>query len=348
MEFLEDRQMSQADLARRMQRPLKTINEIVNGKAAITPETAIQLERVLGMPASFWNNREADYREDLARIDERRDLARHVDWLKDFPIKELVKQHLLPETNDKIQELRELLKFLAVSSPDAWDAQQAVNSALLRQSTIFTASPNAVAAWLRWGELEAGAINCEPYQRDRFLATLHQVRTITREKDPAVFVPELRRICAAAGVAVVFIPELPRTRASGAAKWVSSTKALIQLSLRGKSDDLLWFSFFHEAGHLLLHGRKLAFVHNDKGRAENQFKDVKEEEADRFARDFLISPADYQRIVATHNTSTRIIAKFAEEIGIAPGIVVGRLQHDGFVPPNFCNQLKVRFEWADD
>src|SRR2546430_1640691 len=224
--FLENRQMAQADLARRMQRPLKTINEIVKGKAAITPETAIQLERVLGMPASFWNNREANYREDLARIAEREDLEGRVEWLRTFPM------------------------------------------------------------------------------------------------------PEVQRLCAEAGVAVVFIPELPNTRASGAAKWLSPTKALIQLSLYGKSDDKLWFSFFHEAGHLLFHGRKLTFVHDENSKAENQFKDVKEEEADRFARDFLIPPAEYRRIAATHNTSTRIISKFAEEIGIAPGIVVGRLQHD--------------------
>ncbi len=347
LEFLEDRQMAQADLARRMHRPLKTINEIVKGKAAITPETAIQLERVLGMPASFWNNREANYREDLARIAERKDLEGRVEWLRTFPLQDLIKHRLISDTADKVLQLRELLRFLAVSSPDAWDAQQAVTSALLRQSPIFAASPDAVAVWLRWGELQASEIECQPYDREQFLSALTNVRPLTRD-NPQVFVPEVQRLCAEAGVAVVFIPELPKTRASGAAKWLSPTKALIQLSLYGKSDDKLWFSFFHEAGHLLLHGRKLTFVHDENSKAENQFKDVKEEEADRFARDFLIPPAEYRRIAATHNTSTRIISNFAAEIGIAPGIVVGRLQHDGLVPMNYCNKLKQPLRWVND
>ena len=49
VEALEERDMTQAELARRMARPLKTISEIATGKAAITPETAIQLERALGI-----------------------------------------------------------------------------------------------------------------------------------------------------------------------------------------------------------------------------------------------------------------------------------------------------------
>src|SRR5437588_7928634 len=120
LELLQEVEMTQVDLARRTSRPLKTINEIVKGKTAITPETAIQFERVFGMPARFWLSLESNYREDLARIAERRELGQYLDWLKQFPVTELMKYGHIPYTNDKIQQIRELLKFFSVSSPDAW------------------------------------------------------------------------------------------------------------------------------------------------------------------------------------------------------------------------------------
>ncbi|MEY2914970.1 MAG: hypothetical protein RLZZ184_4279 [Cyanobacteriota bacterium] len=78
LEVLEHRGMTQAELAERTGRPKKTINEIIKGKAAITPETALQLERVFNIPASFWNNRERHYREFLAQKEEKKRLAKQV------------------------------------------------------------------------------------------------------------------------------------------------------------------------------------------------------------------------------------------------------------------------------
>ena len=57
-----------AELAESTGRPRKTINEIIAGKAEITAETALQLERVLGIPASFWNNLERNYQESLPLV----------------------------------------------------------------------------------------------------------------------------------------------------------------------------------------------------------------------------------------------------------------------------------------
>ena len=85
-EVLEEIGIPQKELAERTGRPVKTINEIVKGKAAITPETALQLERALGVPASFWNGRERRYRELLARQREARRLQRQVTWIENFPI----------------------------------------------------------------------------------------------------------------------------------------------------------------------------------------------------------------------------------------------------------------------
>src|SRR4030066_743491 len=91
-ETLEFLGMTQAQLADRTGRPKKTINEIIKGKAAITPETALQLERVLGVPASFWNNLERNYQETLERINEQKSLQRQIDWPKKMPLNALIKR----------------------------------------------------------------------------------------------------------------------------------------------------------------------------------------------------------------------------------------------------------------
>ncbi len=159
---------------------------------------------------------------------------------------------------------------------------------------------------------------------------------------PEAFQPEAIRLCADAGVAVAFVPELPKVRASGAARWLSPTKALIQVNYRYKTDDQLWFTFFHEAGHILKHGKRDVFI--EDGELQND----KEAEANKFAADFLIPPLEYRRFTSRtgHYRKTEII-EFAEQLEIAPGIVVGRLQHDGKLPPQNCNELKRHFELGE-
>jgi len=144
-------------------------------------------------------------------------------------------------------------------------------------------------------------------------------------------------------VAIVFVPELPRTRASGATRWLTPEKALIQLSLRYKTDDHLWFTFFHEAGHIALHGKRVIFLEKATGRG----KIGHEQAANRFAEEILIPKRDFDRFVASGQFAEQAIAQFASDLGIAPGIVVGRLQHHGFLRYDQCNGMKRRFIWAN-
>jgi Zn-dependent peptidase ImmA (M78 family)/transcriptional regulator with XRE-family HTH domain len=330
-----------------MGRPKKTISEIINGKAAITPETALQLERVLGIPASFWNNRERDYREALARQEEQARLSEEVAWLDQIPVGEMTKQKWIQFYQDKVEQLREVLNFFAVASPEQWKEFWGggihVN---FRKSPAFQSDPGAVAAWLRRGEIEAAEIECAGYDANKFKETLQQVRALTVEP-PEIFQPEMVRLCAAAGVAVVFVPELPKTRTCGATRWLTSHKALIQLSLRHKTDDHLWFAFFHEAGHILLHGKRDVFLEG-KG-VQSADEQDKEEEANKFAADILIPSDQLKRFLASGQRRSKAgIRQFASEIGIAPGIVVGRLQHDKHLPLSYCNELKCRLEWVSN
>lgn len=355
LEVLESRGLTQIELAERTGRPKKTINEIIKGHAAITPETALQFERVLGVEAAFWTGLERDYRSVLARQAERERLAKQVDWLKELPVKDMIKAGWIKASSSAVEQLEALLAFFGVASVDAWrdvwsDYRHAV---AFRASLSFESDFGAITAWLRCSELKGHAIDTAPFEAAAFRAALGDVRSLTTQ-GPDAFCARMRERCAAAGVAVVFVRELPKLRVCGATKWLSSEKALIALTLRYKRDDHLWFTFFHEAAHILLHGKRAFFVEEEgRSRAKDTRKAAsqvarQEEEANRFARDFLIPPAAYAEFRRQHAFGEQSIRAFAANIGIAPGIVVGRLQHDAILPyPTPLNHLKRSFVWAE-
>ena len=340
-ETLGARGMKKAEFAERCGRSEKMISQIISGQAPITAETAIQFERVLGVSAGIWNNLEASYRLTVAKAEQQQELKQQKDWAKRFPINKMVQLRFIPKPESPTDRVAKLLDFFGVGSAAAWGERCARICVAYRKSPSFQSAPESVAAWLRMGELLAEDIDCEPYNREGFIEALSEIRTLTRQP-PDVFVPEIQSLCADAGVAVALVPELPKTHLSGAAHWLNKDKALITLSLRHKSDDHLWFSFFHEAGHILLHGKKDVFI-DEKGIEDND----KEQEADRFARNTLIPLKKYRSFTQLGLWSAATIATFAEQLGIAPGIIVGRLQHDGLIPYSHHTRLKRRFVWTD-
>jgi len=345
-ETLETIGMSQTDLAERTGRPKKTINEIIMGKTAITPETALQLERVLGVPASFWNNLERNYQERLARIREEDYLKKQANWLENFPLSSMVKMGWLIKEDNPIKMLRALLNFFGVAGVNEWKGIWEKPQAAYRNSKAFQSNPAAVTAWLRMGEIEGQKVDCQPFKPLSFRSALQQIRSLT-QKSPEVFEPAMKNLCAGSGVAVVFIPELPGTRLYGATRWLKPSKALIQLSLRGKSDDHLWFTFFHEAGHILLHGKKEVFIEVQGNDREETDMISKEKEADLFAQEMLIPKETYNNFITGNDFSADRIKRFAGQIGIAPGIIVGRLQHDNIISFSQGNKLKNRFRFSE-
>lgn len=342
LNLLEDRDLSQSDLARRMGRPTKTINEIVNGKAAITPDTAIQLELALGVAAGFWNNAETAYRAHLARERAEQELGRYHQWVAQFPLKDLVRYGLIDKTASQTAAVAALLRFFGVSSPEAWHNQWEAAAVSFRASPAYESSPHAAAAWLRWGELLAAEIDTEPYNPRHFRAVLQEIRPMTR-RELSLTRERLEGLLASAGVALVMTPELSKVRLSGAARWLRNDKALIQLSLRYKTDDQLWFSLYHEAGHLITAKRK-DFVddENDVPGARNE----DEREADEFARNALVPLGDYEQFVARGDFGRHTVREIAKQMEIAPGILVGRLQRDKHLAPSELNDLKKSLRFS--
>ncbi len=330
--------IDQVELAVRLGLDKKTVNQIIKGLAPITRNTAIRLERVTDVPANLWNNLEMNYREGLARKEERRRLLENLNWLEEIPRAELVNRGVVERKRDRVLVLQQVLSFFGVATVDAWKKLWLAPRFSFRKSPAFAAKPGAMATWLRLGELQARTISCRPHDRVRFKASLDAIRGLTLEA-PRVFVPKIREFCANAGVAVVLVPEIKGAPASGATQWVTPERAILQLSLRYKTNDHFWFSFFHEAGHILHDGKKEKFVDSDRNTREER-----EAKADRFAAHHLI-PRRYTGALRELN-SWKAIKRFAAFIGIAPGIVVGRLQREGVIRYDQFNGLKRRFHWG--
>ena len=339
-DLIADRGMGQSELARRMGRPRKTINEIVHGKAEITGATALELERVLGVPAAFWLARERHFREYLARHRERRLLGQWRAWADQFPVNQMVKRGWIEPVNSAEERASALLKFFGVASPTAWRSWWDDRQAAFRRSGAAKVNAPALAAWLRRSEIEAGQESSGPFNVEGFRSALGRVRALTLAENVPASITEARRLLQDAGVTVVLVQELSGAPVSGATWWASGTRAVIALTLRYKTDDQLWFSLFHEAHHVV--ERKTRKVILDISNGE----DHSESMANAFASEFLIPSTRYERFVSRGDFSCTSIEAFGVAMRIAPSIVVGRLQHDGHIPYTRCNHLKRRLKWA--
>jgi HTH-type transcriptional regulator/antitoxin HigA len=355
LEVIESLGISQSDLAGRADRPKKTINEIIKGKAAITPETAIQFERVLGTPASFWTNLEQQYRTALARIEERSRLEQHIEWLSDFPIGDMTKRGWIRDCKHKAEQLGELLSFFGVVSPKAWkdvwgDVQHA---AAYRRAGGEEKSFGAVAAWLRRGEIEAREVQerypPSPFDAERFRFELGAIRGLTTA-EIGIATEEAQKRCALAGVVLAYVEELPKSRVCGATRWLAPDRALLQLSLFFHRDDQFWFSFFHEAGHVLRHSKRTVFVEGARSGTQPGLATgtrAEEDEANAFAANWLIPEAVWSVYTSSGAFDDESIRLFARDQGIAPGIVAGRLQREKLLPYNRGTSLFTKLIWGD-
>ncbi|MTK05181.1 HigA family addiction module antitoxin [Micromonospora sp. CP22] len=342
VEVLTDRGMSQAELARRTGLSTKHINQIVLGTATLSAETAVKFELVTGVPAQVWTALEAAYQVAQTRLEESARLQTQVSWLHQIPVTELIRRGFVRNNTSAVERLREVLAFFKVASPDAWHQVWAAPTAY-RQSQAFDIDYGALAAWLRIGEIRADRAELPPFNRTKFRDALPRIRTLTTIDEPETWLPQLETLCAEAGVALVIEREIVGARINGAVRWLPTERPLIQLSVRHRWADIFWFTFFHEAAHVLLHDRKRFTIVDGAERPDTD--NTMEREADDFASRILL-PRTFDSRLASIRSQAQTVA-LAQEAGIHPGIVVGRLQHDKIIPYSHFNRLRIRFAFTD-
>jgi HTH-type transcriptional regulator/antitoxin HigA len=333
--------MSQAELAERMGRPKEKINDLIKGREPITIPTAFQLENVLGIPAGFWLNSEKSYRQELYELKRQEALEKQRDWLHKFPIKAMQELGWLPDTREKHNLVDALLRFFGVASPYEWEFiyVKAEVSVAFRVSLAHTQSPHAISAWLRKGEIQAKEIEMAEFDKKKFKDTLSEIKELAFLM-PENFTQQLQSICARCGVAVVFTQNLPKAPISGATRWFHN-KPIIQLSGRYKTNDHFWFTFFHEAAHIILHGKKDIFLENVEGTEIDQ---EKEEEANAFAAKILLTGNELQQIIDAAPLDEEMIHKFANKFRTPAGVIIGRLQHLKLIPFHIGNGFRQKID----
>lgn len=342
-EHREAAAMTQAELADRLGLSVKHVNRVIAGLEPVTPETALRLESVFGLPAHVWLGLESRYREVRAREAESESLTDETEWLKRIPHKSLVKLGWIESTRDRSTLVRSLREFYRVGSlnylPNVWRSLQA----RYRKTPAFAAHEWALVAWLAQGERKAERIACKPFDGAALKASLPEIKALSRLPNTE-FVEPLLGLCAEHGVALVMLPTPEGGRVCGATRWLTADKVLVQLSLRYKTDDQLWFTLFHELGHVLLHKKNTEYVDFEGGD-----KDEMEREADAFAMNTLVDQKTLSAFIAAGMLGASSIQSFAREQGVAPGIVLGQLQHLKIVRyATPLNRLKRGFEWSHE
>lgn len=322
--------MSQKEFAVRTGKPEQTIVKVINGESALTPDMAVQFESVLHIPANFWLKRQQQYDEAIARTKRSELLANASGWAKEFPVKKMISFGWLPKQQDPDELGRLLLDFFSMSSPAAWEEYYLSRKLKVsfRISLAHFGEPYAISAWLRQGELDAMKLDAAPYDKKKFAAALPEIKQVMADH-PDDFFPQLRDICREAGVKVVHTPCLPKAPIHGSTRWLYDDTPLIQLSARYNQNDRFWFTFFHEAGHILLHGKKHISIESAQDKIEG---DSKELEANDFAVKWTFSEEEEAAVLANGSLKEQNIIEFARKFGTHPAMIIGRFHYKKILP----------------
>lgn len=344
VDLLEEKGMTQAELAERMGRPLKTINEIIKGKTSITPETAIQLEGVFSVPASFWMNLESNYQVALVRFNFEEKLKEEYKIAEKYPYKEMMKLNWIPGVKDMKEIVQSLLSFFGVISLKNVIEKNIFVGAQYRISAKKEYSKEAITAWLRKGVLESQKINTSDFDEKKLRDSILTIKSLMFSHSNE-FMSQLTKILADCGVALVILKNLKNVPINGVTRWISPKKALIQMSIRGKYADIFWFSLFHELGHLLLHRKKDIYINSEDEKVNKE----QEDQANKFASECLIPELEYNSFVNKFKMFANIesLKLFARKNGVTNGILVGRLQNDQIIGRNQLNNLRDKYEWIN-
>lgn len=329
-EQLENRGMSQKEFALRMDMSEKHISHLINGKVELSKDVALRLESVLGLPASFWNNLEAIFREQLARVNSELDRERDEEIACSMPYSIIASFGWVPSTKDLGEKVDNLRNYFEVARLELLEGL-CVPGIAYRTTGSNATSDYALAAWAQKARLEARKILTMPINIRKLRDSILTIRSLTT-KEPAVFCDELSSLLAECGVGIVFLPHINGSFLHGAS-FVDGNHIVVGLTVRGKYADRFWFSLFHELYHIIE-----GHINSPNGTSDEQ-----EQCADSFAQDILIRPSDYREFIKCNDFACSAIVSFADKIGIDPGIVLGRLQKENLVPYSWFNYLKTKY-----
>ena len=352
--YLEHLDMTRKEFSRKTGFTLKFVNNIIDNGGKIEPLVAFNFERVLGgVAAETLLEFEYRYQFHLARLDEIVEAKQHRDWLKLFPIDNLVARGTLKKPKSLAEKFTKVLQFFWVSSVEIWEEQYQSMKIRYRHAKSFNNDFYCLATWLRLGEIFAKhkyledkdnnyyngtELRYKKYKSSKFERKMSKLRALTR-LPLSEAITKLEGTCGWAGVILVVVAPVPKISVSGAAFWVNPKRPVIQLNTNHKTEDEFWITFFHEAAHILLHNPNNIFIDGIRSDDEQI-----EQQANDWSNSILIPKQAWEKFINVGKFGATEVNNFADKIGIAPGIVVDRLQHTQLIKPRQLNQLKVKID----
>lgn len=337
---LEEQRLDRQSFAEALALSNDELDALLQGDIPLTIKLAGDLSSTIGGSIEFWMARDGQYHADRSRVvaDE---------WAQRMPIREMASLGWISaDVDDWVERIEACLRFFDVETAEAWekDHHALAERTRFRSSRALDADEFAVAAWLRQCEIELSQISCRAWDKGAFARLLPQLLPLTQVRDPRIFLAELRARCAEVGVAVSVVRAPRGCPVSGAALQLANGQPCIALSGRHRADDHLWFTFFHEAAHLLLHGTDALYLDEIEPESDPP-PSAEEAEADDFAGKLLVPPEYYDSLFRARRSPLEL-RRIANEIGVSLGIVVGQLQHRGAIGYNTrLNRLKARYAW---
>lgn len=331
--------MTQTMLSKRTGLSEKQLSLIINGGASVTAETATLLSNAIGGSAEYWSNLDALYRTVVARDQMRKEAEKEVALVQTenfvLAYRELAKYGYIEKSKDSITKVLNLWHFFGVNSLSAIEKTEAT---AFRKSNGEKNNPVALAAWVRCGELMARKKQVAEYDENKLKQSFSDIKNIIYDM-PKNFFEQITEILANCGVILVACPHFVGTYVNGATKWLGDNP-MIQVSIRGKMADKLWFTLFHEIGHILKHGKggQISCDHDTS---------TQEQEANDFAAEVLLPKKKYDKFRYNGDYSRQAILGFAQNEKIDSGIIVGRLQHDGLIRYDQLNSLHKQLDWKN-
>lgn len=340
--ILEERELTIEQFAYQIGRSASVAQKILDGSHAIDMDLARRLARAIGASESFWMAREYDFRASLM-VPENIRVNSLADLIGKLPLSDMQKFGWIESMQSKDQKIEECLSFFGVSSLAQWQGryENAFQHAAYKRSTAYESCEVSTTAWLRQGEIETENDKVADWSPKVLGSQIPHFRRLTWYKSPALFLRKLKGALGEAGVKLAIVRAPKGCTASGAVRILADDTPHIQLSFRYLSDDQFWFSLFHEIAHLLLHYEKMPILENTE-----LTEDEYEREANEFASQVIV-PMPYREELLSLGGSRFPIIKFAKKVGVAPGLIVGQLQHEGLIRFSQMQHLKRRYRWIN-
>ena len=333
--------MTQSEFANRVGLSVKNVSTLVNGESNITFGVAIKLATFFGNSVEGWLNLQTNYDLYLYREKQNKEYAE--DWEISKKIsKEFIKKVLGIELSNKfstknIDDLRRSFSVTSLSNlkrPDLYVFYHTSINKEIDEEMMMLRN-----AWISIAEQKARNIRCSTFNKDKIIENQKKLRCLTTLA-PEVFLPRLKDFCNSCGVKLVILPYLSGSNVNGVTKWIDSEDcALVAVNDCGKDADKFWFALFHEFGHVIKNHKRHMTISLNK----NDVLDGEEKEANEFVENLLIDKEKYNEFVKRNDFSISSINSFAKQQGVAPFIVIGRLQKDKYIPWSKYKEQKVKY-----